>query len=76
MVDLTPQAAAQLESASGLTQSSAPEVPEDLASAMTDGPWMTGDSLDRAFATSGFTGRAFLDTEDSVLVLFVVGGQA
>ena len=75
VVKVTPETAAALQRDTGVAPTNPPVVPHDLAPALTDGPWFAGDALDRAFATSGFAGRAFLDVENTTLVLLVVGGN-
>lgn len=75
VVTLTPETAANLQRDTKASASEAPDVPSDLAPAVTDGPWVAGDGLDTAFAAGDYRGRAFLDVKQAVLVLMVVGGS-
>jgi hypothetical protein len=75
VVQLAPGAGAELAGRTGATPTDPPVVPEELRPALSDGPWVTSPALRSSpIMGGGFTGNAFLDVDDDVLVLLTVAG--
>lgn len=73
VVRLEAGVADELADSTGAVASVRPLVVDDLAEAVTDGPWVAGEELSRAFKGSGYAGNVFLDVGDDVAVLLMVG---
>lgn len=74
VVELDPAAAQTLADQTAPEETTeAPDVVDDLAEALPDGPLLMGPALDARFAESGFTARAFLDLDDATVVLVALG---
>ena len=50
-----------------------PVVVEDLRNHLPEGPFLTGESLDAAFTTAGWTTTAYLAKNTNIVVLVAVG---
>jgi hypothetical protein len=76
VVQLAPGAGAELAERTGAAPTDPPVVPEELRSALSDGPWVTSPALRSSpVMGGGFSGNAFLDVDDDVLVLLTIGGS-
>lgn len=76
VVRVRPQTAASLQRRSdGAPTEQPPAVAADLRAELPPGQWLTGEDLNRAFATGGFAGQAFVNAEAATVVLLTMGGN-
>ena len=75
IVQVRPDTAAQLRERATQQPRPAPRVAEALAGDLPAGQWVGSDALDRAFATGGFAGQAYVHSDANTVVLVVQGGN-
>jgi len=75
VVEVRPETAAELRQRPGVQERPAPAVAAALTGQLPEGQWLGGDGLDRAFATGGFGGQAYVHSDTDTVVLVVQGGN-
>jgi len=75
IVQVRPDTATALRERAAAQPCPTPEVAEALAGRVPEGQWVGGEGLDRAFASGGFAGRAYVNSDTDTVVLVVQGGN-